>query len=41
MKIKKVEKLLANVHDEEEYVVHIRNLKHTLYHGLILKRYTE
>ena len=41
MKIKKVEKLLAKVHDKEEYVVHIRNLKHTLYYGLMLKRYIE
>ena len=27
MKIEKVEKLLANLHDKTEYVVHIRNLK--------------
>ena len=26
-KIKKVEKLVANLHDETEYVIHIRNLK--------------
>ena len=27
MKIKKVEKLVANLHDKTEYVIHIRNLK--------------
>ena len=27
MKIKKVEKLVPNLHDKIEYVIHIRNLK--------------
>ena len=27
MKIEKVEKLVANLHDKMEYVIHIRNLK--------------
>ena len=27
MKIKKVEKLVANLHDKTEYVIYIRNLK--------------
>ena len=27
MKIEKVEKLVANLHDKIEYVIHIRNLK--------------
>ena len=27
MRIKKVEKLVANLHDKSEYVIHIRNLK--------------
>ena len=27
MKIEKVEKLVANLHDKTEYVIHIRNLK--------------
>ena len=27
MKIEKIEKLLANLHDQTEYVMHIRNLK--------------
>ena len=38
MKIKKVEKLVANLHDETEYVIHIRNLKQALNHGLVLKK---
>ena len=38
MKIKKVEKLVANLHDETEYVTHIRNLKQALNHGLVLKK---
>ena len=38
MKIEKVEKLVANLHDKEEYVIHIRNLKPALNHGLELKK---
>ena len=34
MKIEKIEKLLANLHDKTEYVIHIRNLKQALDHGL-------
>ena len=37
MKIEKVEKLLTNLHDKIECVIHIRNLKQVLNHGLILK----
>ena len=37
-KIEKVEKLVANLHDKTEYVIHIRNLKQALNHGLILKK---
>ena len=29
--------LVANLHDKTEYVVHIRNLKQALNHGLVLK----
>ena len=29
-KIEKVEKLVANLHDKSEYVIHIRNLKQAL-----------
>ena len=36
MKINKVEKLVANLHDKAEYVIQIRNLKQALNHGLIL-----
>ena len=39
MKIEKVEKLVANLHDKTEYVIHIRNLKQALKHGLILEKF--
>ena len=35
MKIEKVEKLVTNLHDKSEYVVHIKNLKQALNHGFI------
>ena len=35
MKIEKVEKLVANLHDKTLYVIQIRNLKQTLNHGLV------
>ena len=35
MKIEKVGKLVANLHDEKEYVTHIRNIKQALNHGLV------
>ena len=38
MKIEKVEKLAANLHDKTEYVIHIRNLRQALNHGLVLKK---
>ena len=37
MKSEKVEKLVANLHDKTEYVMHIKNLKRALSHGLVLK----
>ena len=37
MKIKKVEKLVADLHDKTEYFIHIRNSKQGLNHGLVLK----
>ena len=37
-KLKKVKKLVANLHDENEYVIYIRSLKQALNHGLILKK---
>ena len=38
MKIEKNEKHVANLHDKTEYVIHIRNLKEALNHGLALKK---
>ena len=38
MKIEKVEKLVGNLHDKTEYVIHIRNLKQALNHGLVLEK---
>ena len=37
-KIEKVEKLVTNLHDKTEYVIHIRNLKQALNYGLVLKK---
>ena len=36
MKMEKVEKVVANLHDKSEYVIHIRNLKQALNHELVL-----
>ena len=38
MKIEKVKKLVANLHDKTEYVIHIGNLKQALNHRLVLKK---
>ena len=38
MKIEKLEKLVSNLYDQKEYVIHIRNLKQALNHGLVLKK---
>ena len=38
MKIEKVEKLVANLHDKTEYVIHIINLKQALNHRLVFKK---
>ena len=38
MKIEKVGKLVANLHDKTECVIHIRNLKEALNQGLVLKK---
>ena len=40
MKIEKVEKLVTNLHDKTEHIVHIRNLKQRLNYGLILKHFS-
>ena len=36
--MEKVEKLVANLHDKTEYIIHMRNLKQALNHGLVLKK---
>ena len=38
LRIEKVEKLVANLHDRTEYVIQIRNLKQSSNHGLVLKK---
>ena len=38
MKIEKIEKFVANLHDKTEYCIHIRNLKQALNHGLVLNK---
>ena len=38
LKIENVEKFVTNLHDKAEYVIQIRNLKHALNHGLVLKK---
>ena len=39
MKIKKAKKLVANLQDKTEYIIHIRNLKQAINHGLVLKKF--
>ena len=38
MKINKCSKLVCNLYDKNNYVVHVRSLKQALDHGLILKK---
>ena len=38
MKIENIEKLLANLHDKTEYVLHIRKLNHALNRRLVLTK---
>ena len=38
MKIEKFERLVANLHDKTDYVIHITNLKQTLNNVLVLKK---
>ena len=38
MKINKVEKLVPNLYDKKNYVIHIRALDQALRHGLILEK---
>ena len=41
MKINKCSKLVCNLHNKNNYGVLIRSLKQALYHGLILRKFTE
>ena len=41
MKVKKDEEFVANLYGKTEYIIHIRNLKQALHHGLLLKRFIE
>ena len=38
IKIEKAKKLVTNLHDNTEYVIHIRNLKQALNHRLTLEK---
>ena len=38
MKIDKCNKIVCNLYDKKDYVVHIASLKQALNHGLILKK---
>ena len=38
IKIEKLEKLIGNLHDKTEYVIHIKSLKQTLNHELNWKK---
>ena len=38
MNMEKVETIVPNLHDKTEYVIHIRNLKQALNHGLVFKK---
>ena len=38
VKLGKIEKLVTNLHDKTEYVIHMTNLKQALNHGLVLNK---
>ena len=38
MRIEKVEKFAANLHDKKEYVILVKNLKQALDYGLAVKK---
>ena len=38
MKIEKVKRLVANLHDKTEYIIHIRNIKQSSNHELVFKK---
>ena len=37
MKIEKYKKFVANLHDQEEYIIHIKNSKEVLNYEFVLK----
>ena len=39
MKIQKVKKHVANLHDKSQFVIRIKNLKHSLHHGLVSNKF--
>ena len=39
MKIEKIETTVAHLHNNTEYVIHIRHSKQALNHGLVLKKF--
>ena len=39
IKLGKIGKLVTNVHHKTEYVIHVRNLKQALNHGLIFNKF--
>ena len=41
MKTKKVKKIVANLQNNTEYVIHIRNLRQALNHKLLFKKFIE
>ena len=41
IKIEKVEKFIVNLNDKSEYVIHIRNVKQGLNHGLVFTKFIE
>ena len=41
MKVKNIEKLVANVHDKTDYVMQMKKLKQALNHGLFFKKFME
>ena len=40
-KTEKCKELVCNIHNKENYIIHIRTLKQALNHGLIIKKYTK
>ena len=41
MQVNKINKLVGNVHDKNNYVIHVYALKQALNHGLLLKKVYE